>query len=114
MSKDDVKCPYCGADNEINHDDGKGLDEDVLHRQSCQSCDRTFTFTTSISFYYEAYAAPCIDGNEEHEWEETKTLPRCCRRLECSVCGETKEIPDIGKEREAYIAAICCMRGGKQ
>lgn len=29
----DVECPYCGAEQEINHDDGQGYDEGVLHRQ---------------------------------------------------------------------------------
>jgi len=33
MSKDDVKCPYCGADNEINHDDGQGLDGELETNQ---------------------------------------------------------------------------------
>jgi len=31
MSTNDVECPYCGAEQEINHDDGQGYDEDVLH-----------------------------------------------------------------------------------
>jgi len=30
----DVECPYCGADVEINHDDGYGYTEDCLHEQA--------------------------------------------------------------------------------
>lgn len=106
MSIDDVKCPYCGADNEICHDDGQGYTEGVLHHQPCRNCDKTFAFETSICFYYEAFAAPCIDGDEEHKWKETNTFPRCYRRLECSVCGAEKEIEGIQKEREAYWKEI--------
>ena len=31
----DVECPYCYADQEINHDDGYGFDEDQLYEQEC-------------------------------------------------------------------------------
>ena len=30
-----VECPYCGADVEINHDDGYGLEEDLIFKQEC-------------------------------------------------------------------------------
>ena len=49
----DVKCPYCGKDQEINHDDGYGYEEDEIHQQQCVSCDKTFKFTTSTSYSYE-------------------------------------------------------------
>ena len=32
MSKD-VDCPYCGHPQDINHDDGYGYEEVVLHQQ---------------------------------------------------------------------------------
>lgn len=106
MSANDVECPYCGADNEICHDDGYGYDEGVLHHQECGACGKTFAYKTSISFYYEAYAAPCIDGDAEHDWKETKTIPKCFRRMRCSVCGEEKEIEGIEQERRAYLAEL--------
>lgn len=49
----DVQCPYCGTEQEINHDDGYGYDEGTEHEQSCPTCNRDFKFTTSISFSYE-------------------------------------------------------------
>lgn len=101
-----IECPYCGDEQEINHDDGQGYDEGVLHHQECDGCGKTFAYETSISFYYEAYAAPCIDGDAEHDWKETNTFPRCFRRLRCSVCGEEKEIEGIEKERMEYIASL--------
>jgi len=58
----DVKCPYCGEEQEINHDDGYGYEEDGDYEQECEHCEKTFNFTTSISFSYDVY---CLDG--EHE-----------------------------------------------
>lgn len=106
MSTNDVECPYCGADNEICHDDGQGYDEGVLHHQECDACGKTFAYETSISFSYEVFAAPCIDGDAEHEWEETGTIPRCFRKLRCSTCGEEKEVEGIEQERKAYMAEL--------
>jgi hypothetical protein len=31
----DVKCPYCGTEQEINHDDGYGYDEGKYYEQEC-------------------------------------------------------------------------------
>ncbi len=101
--KDDVKCPYCGTDQEICHDDNYGYDENELHQQVCPECGKTFVFETSIIIAHEAFPAPCIDGDEEHKWEETNTFPKCYRRLRCSVCGEEKQIEGIEVERKAYI-----------
>jgi len=64
---DDVECPYCGKGQEINHDDGYGYDEDGRHEQECADCEKTFAFTTSISFYYDSYKADCLNGGL-HEW----------------------------------------------
>lgn len=105
MSKDDIQCPYCGADQEILHDDGQGCEEDVLHRQECTVCGKTYAYETSIDVSHEAFAAPCIDDGN-HKWEETHATPRCMRKLRCSVCGEEKEIEGIQTERDAYFAEM--------
>jgi len=60
----DINCPYCGAENEINHDDGYGYEEDRKHEQDCVSCEREFKFTTSIMFHYEVF---CQDGDHDME-----------------------------------------------
>jgi len=102
----DVECPYCGEEQEIDHDDGYGYDEDTKYQQKCSGCGKNFAYKTSISIFHEAFAAPCIDGDAEHDWKETNTFPRCYRRLRCSVCGEEKEIEGIVEERKAYLAAL--------
>ena len=58
----DVKCPYCGTDQEINHDDGYGYEEDDHHEQDCVSCDKEFKFTTSIIYCYSVY---CQDDDHD-------------------------------------------------
>lgn len=105
MCKDDVKCPYCGADNEICHDDGYGLEENTKHQTECRKCEKMFVFYTEISLSYDVFKADCLNGGK-HKYEETKTIPRCFRQLECKTCGNRKEIEGIEKERKEYIAAM--------
>ncbi len=49
----DVKCPYCGLYQDINHDDGYGYDDSQTHEQQCPKCDQTFLYDTFIHFSYE-------------------------------------------------------------
>ena len=42
----DIECPYCGHEQEVNHDDGYGYKEDELHEQQCCECGKYFVFTT--------------------------------------------------------------------
>ena len=101
---DYIECPYCGEEQEVNHDDG--YDPGTIYRQKCTGCGKTFAYEASISFFLEAFATPCIDGDAEHDWKETRTIPRCFRKLRCSVCGEEKEIEGIEEERKAYLAEL--------
>lgn len=48
----DVKCPYCEHEQEINHDDGYGYEDGEDYEQECVSCEKTFDFTTCVSFDY--------------------------------------------------------------
>lgn len=85
----DIKCPYCNYGQEINHDDGQGYTEDEKHQQQCSACDKVFTFTTAISFYYEAFKADCLNG-EEHDWKITDTKPSYFSRMRCTMCEEER------------------------
>jgi hypothetical protein len=99
-----IECPYCGWEQETP-DDGYSYDVGI-HRKECAGCGRSFAYETTISISYEAYAAPCINGDAEHNWRETKTFPRRFRKMRCSVCGEEKEIEGIEEERKAYRAEL--------
>ena len=60
----DVECPYCGEWQDICHDDGYGYEEDRTFEQECSRCDKSFAFTTSIGFCYEAHKADCLNGGD--------------------------------------------------
>ena len=91
---DDVECPYCGAGQEINHDDGYGYDEGQRHEQQCSDCDKNFTFTTSISYYYETEKADCLNGGQ-HILEMSATYPREYSHMGCGDCDfKRKPTPD--------------------
>lgn len=86
----DINCPYCDAAQDINHDEGYGREEEVIHRQQCSGCDKYFTFTTSISFYYEVEKADCLNG-AAHDFKPTTTYPKEYTKMECPACGETRK-----------------------
>ena len=88
----DIECPYCGFEQEINHDDGYGYGEDDIYQQQCGNCDKYFTYTTSISFYYDVKKADCLNEGE-HKWEITHAFSVEFRKLRCSDCGEERELP---------------------
>lgn len=84
---DDVYCPYCGKPQEVCHDDGQGYEEDVLHEQSCDDCGKYFTFTTSISFSYNAYKADCLNGGEHEMVPVSHFPPHWPDWVRCKNCG---------------------------
>ncbi len=101
----DINCPYCSKAIDICHDDGYGYEEDEKYQQTCSCCDKTFIYTASVAIYYDAEKADCLNGGE-HNFKETTTLPRCFRKLECSMCGEEREIEGIEEERKAYMKGL--------
>lgn len=93
----DMECPYCGADQDVCHDDGFGYDESVKHEYQCSSCDKYFIFMTSISFHYEAEKADCLNG-ADHEMVEVCSSARNiwpdwkrCKHCEHEVRGQYVE-----------------------
>lgn len=92
----DIDCPYCDAGLNINHDDGFGYEEDVKHQMECDNCGKNFVFTTSISFYYEAEKADCLNG-KKHNYELTHTFPKEFSKMRCVFCDDEREPTD--KER---------------
>ena len=86
----DMSCPYCDADIVINHDGDYGLDEDVKHQHMCHSCGKTFVFTTYIDIIYNAYAAPCLNAEEDHDLRFTNTYPKEFTKLRCIYCDHER------------------------
>ena len=91
----DVNCPYCGYEQDICHDDGYGYEEDGNHSQECAECEKTFGFTTSISYDYEVEQVPCLNGGE-HIWRKPVHVPEHYAEAPryCNACGEQGYAPN--------------------
>lgn len=87
----DVSCPYCGHDQDINHDDGYGYSEDQTYKQNCEVCDMVFVFNTSIIYSYEVEKADCLNELKPHEFKPTHSFPKIYTEMECAICGERRK-----------------------
>lgn len=96
---EDVECPYCEEWQEINHDDGYGYEEDKTYHQTCSDCGKTFVFTTSVSFYYNAEKAECFNDGK-HDFKPTHTIPKFFTKMRCSMCDEERQPTE--EEREKF------------
>lgn len=84
--RNDMECPYCGADQEVCHDDGQGYEEDHLHEHQCSECEKNFVFTTSISYYYKPHKADCLNGKPHNLYKVetyTNAWPNWVRCHDC-------------------------------
>jgi hypothetical protein len=85
----DIECPYCEAEQEVNHDDGFGYDENTSHQMQCGFCNLNFVFQTSIIFHYNPAKADCLN-DADHDFEPTCTYPKEFTKMQCKHCGETR------------------------
>lgn len=86
----DMNCPYCNAEQDVNHDDGEGYDESQKHEHECSECGKNFTFRTTITYRYEPAKADCLnDGN--HQWYPSKTYPKHHTRMLCRTCDDFRD-----------------------
>lgn len=89
----DIECPYCGAEQEINHDDGYGYEEDQIFQQECSECEKSYAYTTAIILHHTATKAECLnDGN--HKYAQTHTFPKEFTEMECPDCGTRRKLTD--------------------
>ena len=113
----DVKCPYCNEWQEICHDDGYGYEEDTYHEQECGNCEKTFVFTTTTSFYYNATQAPCKNGGE-HDWNQIIGFPEeaFIGKFRCAYCDEEEDRePEKRKAAtNAYLDNLAKARGKEE
>jgi transposase-like protein len=105
----DMQCPYCGAEQEVCHDDGHGYEENVRHEHQCTECEKTFVFETSVSFYYEPSKADCLNG-APHDLVLTKTWPKEYTRWCCKHCDYERAMTDA--ERDAHGIPQRAQKGG--
>ena len=99
----DVKCPYCGKEQDINHDDGYGYEEDGNYEQECSSCDKTFAFTTMISFHYNVNKSDYLNGGE-HKWKPSCGYPPLWPDARyCEDCGLREQGEPCSQEERDRI-----------
>jgi len=89
----DMRCPYCGAEQEVNHDDDHGYAEGVKWEHECTECEKVFVFETSIALYYEPSKADCLNG-AEHDYRRTQTIPLRATRMRCHACDHERQPTD--------------------
>lgn len=94
----DIECPYCGHPQDINHDDGRGYEENVCHQMECEKCEKNFVFQTSISYYYEPSKADCLNG-AEHNYKLTQTHPNCFCTMRCVDCEDERDLTEEEKKQ---------------
>ena len=89
----DVSCPYCGMEQEINHDDGYGYEEDGDFEQDCINCNEPFKFKTAIMFLHTAYCYGKDDLNHDLKKEEGYNHYQCTK---CDYyCGESEALAKL-------------------
>ena len=99
----DVECPYCGQGVEICHDDGYGYEEDETHEQDCPHCGKTFAYTTTIHFYYDAQKADCLNG-AEHNMKPVMVTPQLHTHWNrCCACGHEDKGPIDQAKWDTYF-----------
>lgn len=48
----DLRCPYCGAGDEVDTTDGFGCDESKVYEWKCSDCKKKYNFTVNIIMEY--------------------------------------------------------------
>lgn len=86
----DIECPYCEHPQDVNHDDGYGYAEDVVHNMACENCGKNFVYTTSITFNYTPDKADCLNGGD-HVWSKTIVYPKRYTKMRCTQCDDERE-----------------------
>jgi DNA-directed RNA polymerase subunit RPC12/RpoP len=95
----DIECPYCGAEQDINHNDGYGYEQNEKHSQMCEKCGKEFVYETTIVFYYDVSKAECLNG-APHNFRLTHTYPQELSKMRCSVCSDEREL--TAEERKIF------------
>lgn len=84
---EDLECPYCRAEQEPEHEFIHEVDQDKLYQQECESCSKTFTYTTTVVLLHSERKADCLNDGE-HRWEKVVSHPNLYpHRRRCEDCG---------------------------
>jgi hypothetical protein len=89
----DVNCPYCNEEIKIDHEDGYGYEQEILHEQHCSKCDKSFVYQTYIHFTYDVYKADCLNGSD-HKFKLSNTFPIEFSRMVCEDCWHERPLTE--------------------
>jgi hypothetical protein len=112
----DIECPYCGFEQNIDHEDCYGYCEGELYEQECSECGKTFGYETMISYSYTVKKLPCSNG-EDHCLEEYKIIPPefGVGKKMCKWCGEVITVDEKANKEamDSYFDGLkdCINKG---
>lgn len=89
----DLKCPYCGFEQEVYHDDDENYKEGVSHKMECYECEKSFVFVTCITADFFPYKADCLNGGK-HKWKYSVNVPRWNSKAVCEHCDKRRSMSD--------------------
>jgi len=99
---DDAKCPYCGAEQDIDISDLKEhqlFDTDTKYEQECDTCEQTFGFKIHVNVSYSTFAADCLNGGS-HDWYIQECHPKFMTRRVCNNCSEEEYVYSVFQRDE--------------
>jgi len=77
-----AECPECGAEIEIEHEDGPGDNFEY----ECPKCLKSFSYSVELIEEISCAKAPCLNG-AEHNWRKIEMLKEYPDWKECRWCG---------------------------
>lgn len=90
MNKNNVECPYCGAEREVDFDSIVGSDPHRKHVMACGDCGKDFAFTAEVSVTYTSYKTDCLNGGD-HRWRFESGYPFHNSVMRCETCDESRK-----------------------
>lgn len=116
--RDDIECPYCHKDFEVDTDDGRHYGDGESEQDSCPHCDKRIMIYSSCSWWSEASAADCLNDLAPHQWSDwvrhhpTTDFTQWYSTRICNVCDEKEQTkldvtdsPEEQRRLQMYIDA---------
>lgn len=89
----EITCPYCEHEYDLCHDDGAFYNQDGVEVEECPNCEKSFLVHSSVSWYFEAEKAECLnDGNHKWKKEYGVMYPELANREVCEVCDTKRQL----------------------
>ena len=52
-----------------------------------------FIYTTEVTYIHYLKRVPCLNGERDHNYKETRTIPRFLAKMRCTMCGDERPLP---------------------